>query len=84
MNIIHPLTQGQVAKRYEFVTKEKAGGATYTPKNLSDFVAEHIVANIEASNLKQPIRILDPAVGDGVTAYICRKYFSNGWRWFSH
>ncbi len=66
MNIIHPLTQGQVAKRYEFVTKEKAGGATYTPKNLSDFVAEHIVANIEASNLKQPIRILDPAVGDGM------------------
>jgi len=63
---MNTLTQTQVAKRYEIVTKEKAGGATYTPKNLSDFVAEQIVASMDTIKLKQPLRLLDPAVGDGM------------------
>lgn len=66
MDIMHTITQPQVAKRYEIVTEAKAEGATYTPKNLSDFVAEQIVAGMEASRLKQPLRVLDPAVGDGM------------------
>ena len=31
--------------RYKLVTDEKAGGATFTPKILSDFVADQIVKN---------------------------------------
>jgi adenine-specific DNA-methyltransferase len=56
--------QPQFTKRYQFVTEEKAGGATYTPLLLADFVADKIVscAHLEGKNA---IRILDPAVGDG-------------------
>jgi len=51
-------------KRYKYVTEEKAGGATYTPKELADFVASNIV---QAADLPvdRPIRVLDPAVGEG-------------------
>jgi adenine-specific DNA-methyltransferase len=51
-------------KRYKLVSQEKAGGATYTPPLLADFVAEQIV---EAANIEdqKTLRILDPAVGDG-------------------
>lgn len=52
------------ARRYEFVAKEKAGGATYTPKPLADFVASAILS-IANTKLARPIRILDPAVGTG-------------------
>jgi methylase of polypeptide subunit release factors len=52
-------------RRYKIVTEEKAGGATYTPKQLADFVAERILEAIEDTSLPQPLRILDPAVGDG-------------------
>jgi adenine-specific DNA-methyltransferase len=51
--------------RYRLVSNEKASGATYTPKILADFVAEHIVAIAELHRGKTPIRILDPAIGDG-------------------
>jgi methylase of polypeptide subunit release factors len=52
-------------QRFTVVTKEKAGGMTYTPKRLSDFVAAQMV-NV-ANNLSPgaAVRILDPAVGDG-------------------
>ena len=30
------------SSRYKLVTEEKAEGATYTPKNLADFVAEQL------------------------------------------
>ena len=63
---MHTPTQTQVAKRYEIVPEEKAGGATYTPKNLSDFVAQQIVSALEARKLRHPLRVLDPAVGDGM------------------
>ena len=51
--------------RYKFVTEEKADGATYTPKNLADFVAGQIqsVAPIRIGN--DTIKVLDPAIGDG-------------------
>ena len=35
--------------RYAVVNKEKAAGATYTPKELADFVAEKIVEAFEGS-----------------------------------
>src|ERR1700730_4532277 len=56
--------QPQFTKRYHLVTEEKAGGATYTPLLLADFVADQIVSSIrlEAANA---VRVLDPAVGDG-------------------
>lgn len=51
--------------RYKLVTNEKAGGATYTPKILADFVADEITKLMEIHDRTAPLRILDPAVGDG-------------------
>ena len=55
----------EIKHRYSVVTEKKAGGATYTPKFLSDFVARQIVETAKALSDDQPIRLLDPAVGDG-------------------
>ena len=52
-------------KRYRIVTKKKSGGATYTPKILADFVAQQIVQTAGKLPSKNPLRILDPAVGHG-------------------
>ena len=52
-------------RRYKTVTEEKAGGATYTPKLLADFVAMQIFAIADLPADGMPIRVLDPAVGDG-------------------
>ena len=52
--------------RYSNVTKEKANGATYTPRILSDFVANKIIEKFGQSEIIEPIRIFDPAVGDGI------------------
>lgn len=38
--------QERFSKRYKLVTEEKAGGATYTPKLLADFVAKKITSNL--------------------------------------
>lgn len=56
--------QVQFTKRYRIVTEEKAGGATYTPPLLADFVAEKIVncARLDGATI---VRVLDPAAGDG-------------------
>ena len=51
--------------RYSNVAKKKAHGAIYTPKALADFVAKQIVASLETSVDDRPLRILDPAVGQG-------------------
>ena len=51
--------------RFAGVAKEKAGGSTYTPKILSDFVALRITEIFDESPVGPPLRILDPAVGDG-------------------
>lgn len=57
--------QYRFSKRYEFVTEEKAGGATYTPKILADFVAKTIVTTLGDLPKGRPLRILDPAIGHG-------------------
>ncbi|MCI5207585.1 MAG: methyltransferase domain-containing protein [Candidatus Electrothrix sp. ATG2] len=59
-------TSALPAPRYKEVTRKKSEGATFTPKDLSDFVAKNIV--IAAQNevmSKKKLRILDPAVGEG-------------------
>ena len=55
----------QTSERYKIVSEEKAGGATYTPKILSDFVAKKIVEAAGCFDTKTTLRVLDPAVGDG-------------------
>lgn len=56
----------QVNHRYATVSKNKAEGKTYTPQNLSDFVAKQMVCYAQSSILKETsLRILDPAVGNG-------------------
>ena len=55
----------EVKNRYSIVTEEKASGATYTPKILSDFVARQIIEAAKALPNDRPVRLLDPAVGDG-------------------
>ncbi len=59
------LLKEEVEHRYSVVTEEKAGGATYTPKILADFVAQQIVENAKNLPADQPVRVLDPAVGHG-------------------
>lgn len=59
------LSQPCLSKRYETVTEEKAGGATYTPKIFADFVAQQIVKVFQFRSLERPLRVLDPAIGDG-------------------
>jgi len=53
------------APRYTIVTEEKAGGATYTPNILADFVAGQIVKIFDEIPVGRPLRVLDPAIGDG-------------------
>lgn len=62
MQTVHP---PRFTKRYNIVTEEKAGGATYTPKILADFVAKKIVEEAEELPANRPLRILDPAIGHG-------------------
>ncbi|NBB81093.1 MAG: N-6 DNA methylase [Verrucomicrobia bacterium] len=62
MEVLH---QPRFAKRYDTVTEEKAGGATYTPKILADFVAQQIVETAGKLPTDRPLRILDPAIGHG-------------------
>ena len=62
---MQPAAQPRFTKRYKFVTEEKAGGATYTPQNLADFVAHQIVAAADLTSTERVLRVLDPAVGDG-------------------
>lgn len=53
------------AKRYHIVSKEKADGATYTPKILADFVAQKIIQVAGEPPTNRRLRILDPAIGHG-------------------
>lgn len=60
------LVQEQVfVQRYQEVSEQKADGATYTPKILADFVASQIVASMPDFPKNRPVRVLEPAVGDG-------------------
>ena len=51
--------------RYRIANREKAAGVTYTPRSLSDFVARKIIEHCDDLPAERPIRVLDPAVGDG-------------------
>lgn len=51
--------------RYAAVSREKAHGATYTPTLLADFLAQQLASAVRADR-DAVLRILDPAVGDGV------------------
>ena len=51
--------------RYALVSEEKATGATYTPKNLADFVADQIYRAAQLAPVGGTIKVLDPATGDG-------------------
>jgi hypothetical protein len=62
MNTIHEKID---LPRYAVVPDEKAEGATYTPPPLSDFVAEKIIDVFDVFPVGRPLRIMDPAVGDG-------------------
>lgn len=53
------------SSRYKDVSEEKAGGATYTPKNLADFVAAQVSRALQVNAPGGTIRVLDPATGDG-------------------
>ena len=59
------LHQIHLRRRYRIVTKEKAGGVTYTPKILADFVARQIIKTAGRLPTSRPLRILDPAIGQG-------------------
>lgn len=52
-----------LSERYEHIECRKSEGAHYTPEELSNFVADHIVSRINVSQEK--IKLVDPAIGDG-------------------
>lgn len=73
MSIFYNLPDGKpeahaLKPRYSEVGQQKSAGVTYTPLGLASFVAEQIVLAAEAAGSlpkSGPIRMLDPAVGDG-------------------
>lgn len=62
---MHQTPKPRFTHRYTFVTEQKVGGVTYTPRNLADFVARQIVAATDLTHMQGVLRVLDPAVGDG-------------------
>lgn len=58
-------SQPKTTNRYGLVSEEKSSGATYTPMALAEFVATQIVNVADLAGGHAPIRILDPAVGEG-------------------
>ena len=71
------LHQTPFSKRYQIVTEEKAGGATYTPRILSDFVARQIVITAGKLPTNRVLRILDPAIGHGELLVSLLKYLGD-------
>lgn len=59
------LRETRFTKRYGTVTKEKAGGAVYTPKVLANFVSQKIAEAVGKQTTGHLLRILDPAIGHG-------------------
>lgn len=59
------LIRREKAPRYQVVTEKKAGGATYTPQLLADFVAKEMVEGAGGLKPNTRLRVLDPAVGQG-------------------
>jgi hypothetical protein len=52
-------------RRFSAVTAAKAAGIATTPKVLADFVAGQVVGAAGIAATGPPLRVLDPAVGDG-------------------
>lgn len=63
--LVQSQPQPRFTKRYKSLTEGKTNGITYTPKVLADFVAEQIATVAHLQDTSSPLRILDPAVGDG-------------------
>ncbi len=63
--IMSKTNEGITASRYSGLPEKKSGGVTYTPKILADFVADKINELCNKFPTDRPIRVLDPAVGDG-------------------
>lgn len=59
--MLHTISPTQ---RYSDVDRQKAEGATYTPAGLAEFVAQQMLRVADLPK-RGPIRVLDPAVGDG-------------------
>lgn len=55
--------------RYSSTDSRKTNGVHYTPEILSDFVAREICGAITEEFRQRPIRLLDPALGDGELLY---------------
>lgn len=64
-NLMSALAKPSTGNRYQAVSEAKAGGANYTPKHLSDFVASQLVRAAGVTHPNANLRVLDPAVGDG-------------------
>lgn len=64
-------------KRYRIVKREKSDGATFTPKSLADFVAENILQIATGNANIKNLRILDPAIGQGVLLISLLEGLSN-------
>ncbi|MBO1069087.1 MAG: N-6 DNA methylase [Dolichospermum sp. DEX189] len=69
--------QTSTNKRYQNVSEEKLDGATYTPSILADFLAEKIIDIVKQRDFSSPIKILDPAVGDGQLLLSLLRSFEN-------
>ncbi|WP_312643593.1 Eco57I restriction-modification methylase domain-containing protein [Hydrogenoanaerobacterium sp.] len=53
--------------RYKSINYDKANGVVYTPAVMAEYLADEMMLADSQTNLKS-IRILDPAIGDGVLA----------------
>jgi len=59
------MNKASAVSRYTTVSKGKSGDVNYTPPILADFVADRIAESLGRDPAGRPIRVLDPAVGDG-------------------
>jgi adenine-specific DNA-methyltransferase len=59
------LVEPAPSSRYKAVSEVKAGGATYTPKILADFVATQMLRTVRIKPSGGTVKLLDPATGDG-------------------
>jgi type I restriction-modification system DNA methylase subunit len=64
VQVASPIKPQGSTTRYKNTGIKKSEGATFTPSILADFVASQILATFK-SERNEPIRLLDPAVGDG-------------------
>ncbi len=64
MQAVTPRKINGSTARYQDIGSKKSEGATYTPSILADFVANQILDTFKPGH-DGPIRLLDPAVGDG-------------------